>query len=616
MKVWLDTESRCRLDVRKVGAYRYCEDPSFKLLMCAYAIDDGPIRVAAGELELFEQLDPLMEMYDDPDTVYVAHNTGFDRVAIGTYLGLPPGKYLHPSKWDDTLVRARSEGFPGSLDKLTKQLGVTQKDSAGTRLINLFCKPNKAGGWNDETTHPEQWAEFKLYCGHDVEAMRDAAKRLPEHTGIEREVWIADQLINDRGVRVDLPMAQAALLADADNKASARTEVIELTGVDNPGSGPQMLKWFDDSGLPMLNLTKDTVTTVLEQDISPTHRRVLELRQELALTSAPAKFQAAVSMACHDGRVRGTASYYGAHTGRWSGRGIQLQNQPRASLGAYEALALWDLMNGFGASPKQLKALVRPLLLGPLTVVDYSQIEARVIAWLSGEQWVLDAFRGGRDIYIETAKRMGMADPEGAGRQSGKSAVLGLGFGGAEMALTNVGMKGTEDEKTVIVRKFRKANPNTVQLWYGLWDIFVRGGTYGRITVHRSKGVRRIQLPSGREIVYQGITCKQVERRSQRTGRTYKAWDMTSRQPTGKIARLWSGTITENIVQGTARDLLARALPELERRGLPTVAHIHDEAIVEGDHLEEVRSVMLDAPSWADGLPIDADGHVVMRYTK
>lgn len=612
--VWLDTESFCHLDVRKVGAYRYVEDPSFELLMCAYAIDNEPVRVAVGALEIFEQVEPLFEL---EDAVFVAHNATFDRVAFSAHFGMPVGDYLDPAHWLDPSVLASCAGYPAGLDKLTKALKVTEKDSAGTRLINLFSKPNRQGERNGPDTHPEQWAEFVRYCANDVESMREAARRLPKQIPQERAVWIADQRINDRGVRLDMDMARAAVVADAENKAEARQEVIELTGVDNPGSGAQLLAWFSAQGRELGDLRADTVTEQLTIPDLPTgQRRVLELRQELALASAPAKFKAALTMSNTDGRFRGAARYHGAHTARWSGRGIQLQNLPRKSLGDRELLALLELASGFGASPEDLKALVRPLILGPLTVVDYSQIEARVLAWLAGEDWVLKAFQGGRDIYVETARRMGMEDPKGKGRQSGKSAVLGLGYGGGPNALTNVGFKGSDDEGEALVQRWRKANPKIQAFWYALWEVFVHGGECGPISVKRSNGVRRMRLPSGREIVYRGVVAKQVQRVSERTGRAYKAWDVIFRHPTGKIVRLWSGLIAENATQATARDLLAGCLPVCEDAGIPVVAHVHDEIVAEGDHLEELTKIMLDAPGWADGLPIDADGHVVARYTK
>jgi DNA polymerase len=613
--VHLDIESFCHIDVRVVGAYRYVEHPSFELLMCGYAIDDEPVKMAVGPLEIYERVEPLLQL---PDATFIAHNATFDRVAFSSHLGMPTGSYLDPGRWLDPSVLASCAGYPPSLDKLTKALKVTEKDSAGTRLINLFCKLNRKGERNGPDTHPEQWEEFVQYCANDVEAMRDALRLLPAQSPEERAVWIADQRINDRGVRLDMGMAKAAVAADAENKIQARQEVIELTGVENPGSVPQLLNWFNDRCLLVTDLTKDTVAELLDGHggVDDTERRVLKLRQELALASAPAKFKAALAMSNTDLRMRGSARYYGAHTGRWSGRGIQLQNLPRLGLeAAWEVLAIMELMNGFGCSPQTLKALVRPMLLGPLTVVDWSAIEARVIAWLAEEQWVLDAFIGGRDIYVETAKRMGMDDPEGKGRQQGKSAVLGLGYGGGPNALTNVGAKGTDDELEALVKRWRRADPKIVQFWYDLWDAFVNGGECGRIKVKRSNGIRRIILPSGREIVYRGVVAKRVTRISKK-GNEYPAWDVICRHPTGKMVQLWSGLVSENVTQAVARDLLARSLITLDLDGVPVVAHVHDEIIAEGNYLDEVTAAMLTNPEWADGLPLDAEGHVVDRYTK
>lgn len=606
--LYLDTESRCELDIRKTNAYRYVEHPSFDLLMIAWALDDEPVRLADTPADLFDVIPDLVDGAVSGKYLLLAHNSGFDRVAISSFLGMPVGHYLDPELWDDSMVRAANAGYPQGLDKLGKALGVKPKDSAGTLLINTFSKPNRKGGWNDSTTHSEKWEDFGRYCVNDVETMREACAFLPAQSSAERAVWLADQRINDRGVRADVPMAHSAIAAATENKEAARREVIELTGVENPGSVQQLLAWFSSQGRELGDMKKETVEEQLTiPELPADQRRVLQLRQELAL-SASAKYDACVNQVNSDGRLRGQTRYYGAHTGRWGGRGVQLQNLPRVSLGDREPLALLDLMVGLGASPHELKALVRPLLLGPLTVVDYSAIEARVLAWLAGEQWVLDAFREGQDLYVETARRFG---PEFT-RQHGKVAVLALGYGGSKGALRNMGAQGEDDELLTLVRLYRNANARIRQFWYDLWDAFERGGTTGRLTVRASRGIRRIELPSGREIVYRGVHRTTFV--DEETGETRKA--IAFRHPTGKTPKLWHGTIAENVTQAVARDLLAYCLPELERRGVPTVAHVHDEIIVDGDRLEELSEVMTKLPAWADGLPLDAEGHVVQRYTK
>lgn len=608
MKIWLDVESYCELDIRKVGAYRYVEHPSFELLMCGYAIDDEPVRVAVGAVELFDQMEPLVELAERPDVSLVAHNSNFDRLAISSHLGMPVGKYLHPRSWLDSMVLAAMESYPQKLDRLTKALKVKQKDSAGTLLINTFSKPNRAGGRNTAETHPEKWQQFIDYCGNDVEATREAAQRLPDQSPEERSIWIADQLINDRGVRVDRDMARAAVEAAAGNKAEARREMIALTGVENPGSVQQLTRWLDTQGVVVPNLRNETVEELLAREQGGVVARVLELRQQLA-GSASAKYDAAVNMTNTDGRLRGQAKYYGAHTGRWSGRGVQLQNLPRKSLGALEPLAILDLACGFGASPGALKALVRPLLLGPLTVVDLGQIESRVTAWLAGEQWALDAFASGRDIYVETAKQMG-----GLTRQEGKVATLALGFGGGVGALRRMGGDGLGSERHLqrLVDRYRAASPRVKAYWYELFEAFQRGGEAGRLSVDAStRGIRRILLPSGREIVYRNV--RKIDGHD-KEGKPKK--QLVFSHPDGRMAGLWHGVIIENVVQGVARDVMAGVIPQLEMRGLPTVGHVHDEILVDGNHLDELTELMITNPPWADGLPLAAEGHVVDRYTK
>jgi DNA polymerase len=611
VKIWLDVESYCELDIRKVGVYRYVEHPSFELLMCGYAIDDEPVRVAVGAVELFDQLEPLIELAERPDVSLVAHNSNFDRVAISSHLGMPVGKYLHPRSWIDSMVLAAMESFPQGLDRLAKALKVKQKDSAGTLLINLFSKPKRDGTRNTAETHPEKWQQFTEYCGNDVEAMREAAQRLPDQSPDERAVWIADQLINDRGVRVDRDMAQSAVMAAAGNKVEARREMIALTGVENPGSVQQLTGWLDIQGIIVPNLRAETIEDMLtwpHVQALPHIARVLELRQQLA-GSASAKYDAAVNMTNTDGRLRGQAKYYGAHTGRWSGKGVQLQNLPRKSLGLLEPLAILDLLCGFGASPNALKALVRPLLLGPLTVVDLGQIESRVTAWLAGEQWALDAFASGRDIYVETAKQMG-----GLTRQEGKVATLALGFGGGVGALRRMGGDGLGDDRHLkrLVDRYRAASPRIKAYWYELFEAFQRGGQAGRLSIDAStRGIRRILLPSGREIVYRNV--RKIDGLD-KEGKPKK--QLVFSHPNGRMAGLWHGVIIENVVQGVARDVMAGVIPQLEMRGLPTVGHVHDEILVDGNHLDELTELMTTNPSWADGLPLAAEGHVVDRYTK
>jgi DNA polymerase len=323
--------------------------------------------------------------------------------------------------------------------------------------------------------------------------------------------------------------------------------------------------------------------------------------------SAVKKYQAAADQTCKDGRARGQFRFFGAHTGRWAGKGIQLQNLPRARFDDDDPDrdrelrddALTRLRAGEGVSPFELKALIRPMLLGPLTVIDFAQIEARVIAWLAGEQWVLDAFAEGRDIYTETATAMG---PQ-FDRQQGKTAVLACGFGGSVGALRRMGAVGTDKQLMPVVEGYREANSQIVRLWYDLWDRFLRGGRAGRVQFHIQGNDRFMELPSGRSIAYRGVHQQDRD-----------WWFQGGRGRT----KLWHGIIAENVTQAIARDILGAAILRVESElGPVIVGHVHDELILEGHHdVERVIKLMCDAPEWADGLPLDAEGKTVDRYQK
>lgn len=574
-----DIETRSRTDLKACGVYRYVEDPEFTVLMMAYSVDGEYPEVVTGP-DVLLALDELAEA----DELW-AHNAQFERVCLGN---LDP-RLAEPERWHCTMVAAAEAGLPKKLEQLAKAVGAQEKDSAGTRLINLFSKPNRSGGWNTADTHPEQWEQFVQYCHQDVVALVDIAARLPALTPTERKLWLVDQRVNDRGVRIDQQLVAQAIEAAKQNHADGLAEMVRLTGLENPNSVDQLRPWL---GMP--SLAAEAVEAEL-RTAEGDRRRVLELRQ-LTAGSAVKKFGAAQAMTCADGRARGTFQFFGAHTGRWSGRGIQLQNLPREHFDSpvERDTVLLDLQLGLGASPRDLKALVRPMILGPLTVVDFSQIEARVIAWLAGEQWVLDAFASGRDIYVETAKMMG---PEFT-RQQGKTAVLALGYGGAVGAMLKMGATGTEEDLRPQVDAFRKANPAIVRLWYGLWDVFCQGGTWGRLTVKRVGRSRHLMLPSGRSIVYRDVRKYDGE-----------VWFDGGR---GR-SKLWHGTIAENVTQAIARDLLGAALLRLP----DVVAHVHDEVVLEGEHdVAAVAAVMCDNPSWADGLPLGAEGATVDRYQK
>lgn len=621
-ELFVDIETYSSVDLKKCGAYRYSESPDFDIMMAAWAIDDDPVQIALGMDQVFE----IPGLWT-PDFLKVAHNAAFERICFSRIMpedgfDPEPPKYMDPRQFLDTQALAGEMGYPQKLEFLAKALGVQEKDSAGVHLINFFCKPDRNGRRRRPEDHPEKWQQFIKYCMQDVETLRDVRRKLGDFpTEIEREVWIADQLINDAGIPVDLDMVRAAVDAAAYNAFEQDLQFIELTGVKNPGSLPQIHSWLASEAVHLPNLQGDTIEEYLERntDVSSKVREALELKQELALVASK-KYTAALQRTSPDGRLRGAFHFFGAHTGRWAGRGVQLQNLPRQSLAAKgdtdEVVdgkiqsAVDALKTGNGADAFTLKALVRSMFVGPLTVVDYSAIEARVVSWLAGEEWALQAFRDGRDIYVETAERMG-----GLSRQEGKVAVLALGYGGGVQALRQMGAEGTDEKLKFLRDQWRDANPRIKSYWYELEDAFRHGGAAGEfINVEKDGSDRYVRLPSGRAVVYHNLKGKMV---TNEWGQARMQINFASPKALGLRTRTWGGTLTENITQAVARDVLAEAMIRLQSKGHEIVGHVHDEVLVLGTpSIEEITEIMVDPPEWSTGLPIDAEGFQCPRYRK
>ena len=607
MTLYIDIETYSRVDLRKANAYSYATDDQFQILMAAWAVDDGPVRVALNPREIND----IPGLFD-PEVEKVAHNAAFERICFSEYqrglYELEQGEYLDPAQWTCTMALAAEWGYPRSLGKLAQALGAEEKDEAGTRLINLFCKPNRKGERTLPRDKPADWEAFVNYCIQDVATLRDVHQRLggwPTET--ERQVYLADQAINDRGILVDAELARCAVAAAEQNKAEQTREIIELTGIENPGSNPQMLGWFNSQHIDMPNLQAETVKDWLKAEVPDNVRRVLELRQELALVAAK-KYTAALDRVNEDGRLRGSFQFFGAHTGRWAGRGVQLQNLPSATMETEldTELAILDLKLGLGASAHDLKALVRAMFTGPFTVVDYSAIEARVVSWLAGEEWALQAFRDGRDIYVETGQRMG-----GMSRKEGKVAVLALGYNGGINSLRVMGAEGSDEHLQILVNQWRRANPAIVGLWAEMQDSFRNGGPVGAFMhIEKDGADRLIRLPSGRAVVYHNLRARWVEKWGKRVQ------VISFADANGGRTDTYGGRLVENVTQAVARDILAEALVRLQAAGKDVVGHVHDEVIVQGGTVEEVSSIMTESPAWADGLPIAAAGFQCERYRK
>lgn len=645
--LWIDIETYSPVDLAKSGVYKYTEHPDWRILMCSWALNDGEVQRAEGH-EAILKIPGLF----DKKVLKIAHNASFERVNLSRLKSRGRGKFLPPEQFFDTAALARAWGLPASLKDFALALGAEEKDEAGTRLINLFSKPSRKGERVTAEEKPDDWAAFGAYCDQDVETMRDAAKRLDcGFPRMEDFVYDEDQRINDRGVRVDVELARAAERCFKDNRAEALKEIEKIAGVDNGNSVVQLRAWLKSRGVDTEDLRKDTVKDLLEGEIPDDVRRVLTLRQECAV-SAVAKFTAAIRATNDDGRLRGTMQYFGASTGRFAGRLIQFQNLARdgfkAPDGSYdtqaEEQAVNRLLEGGSVPSPELKKLIRPLLMGPFVVCDYSSIEARVMAWLTGEQWMIDAFRNDEDIYVATAAKLGGPE-KGFDRQHGKVASLALQYRGGIGAMIAMGGRNILPKNTPedvlrkrlqeIVNIWRAQSPAVRRFWSQLERIINTGGAVdtGLVSIEVKGQDRYVWLPSKRPIVYRGLT---------RRWKQPLDVDGTPLGPArlvphvlntgGDRARvpykpLHGGIITENIVQAVARDILVQALRNLEEAGWPVVTHIHDEVVCEipenrrgleeTELITEVSEIMCRPPSWADDdLVIKAAGYICRRYHK
>lgn len=655
MKLHIDIETYSPEPIAETGNYKYAMQPDFRILLVAYAFDDDPVCVcdlASGQQMAAQLLNALV----DPDIVKVAHNAVFERVCLTMHLrqlGLKgPDFWLDPEEWDCTMVRCARAGLPLSLAEAGAAMGLEeQKMKEGKALIKKFCLPQKTGGLVSDRIMPEDapedWALFREYCKRDVEVERriDQALSWVKVPDSERLLYEADQHICDRGVLIDTKMAAQAAKMEAMIRASLTKEAAALTGLSNPNSVGQLRIWLGDRlGEEVAQLRKTDVMDIAQSTDDPVVRRVMEIRAMLGKTSN-AKYPAMLEAAGPDGRVRGLLQFYGTRTGRWAGRLVQLQNLPQNHLplpeldfarslvktGDFQGLQLC-----FGNVNDTLSQLIRTAFVAPegqtFVVCDFSAIEARVLAWLAGEQWVLDAFRNGEDIYCATASQMFHVPVEKHGqnaelRQKGKIAVLALGYGGGVQALDKMGgqrlgMSESEEESTV--KMWRAANPSIVAFWKQLEEAALGALTHhivipaGRVSFEVLDGVLLCNLPSGRQIAW-----PQAEPTVNRFGSTsirYKGLD----QATNKWTWLetYGGKLAENITQAVARDCLGAVLMTLYLHGHRIVFHVHDEVIVETEKehgendLETVKEIFAIPPKWAPGLPLRGAGYVTDYYIK
>lgn len=638
----IDIETYASANLGKTGVYRYAASADFELLLFGYAVDFGAVQVV--DLTQGEQIpDEILQALDNPHIIKSAFNAQFERVCLSRFVGYR----LDPSGWHCSRVWSATLGLPLSLKDVGTVLGLDkQKLTAGKELVKYFCTPCTPTKTNHQRTRnfpyhaPNKWQDFKYYNQRDVEVEMEISQKLRRSPvpQSEWELYWMDQRINDRGIEIDQTLVKNAITCDTTFREHYLTKSQKLTGLENPNSPIQLKNWLNEHGVQVDSLAKAAVSDLV-QNTTGDVKEVLNLRQLLSKSSIK-KYVAMQNAICPDGRVHGLLQFYGAtRTGRWAGRLVQVQNLPRNSLPELRAVRELVKQGNFeilgmlyDSVPDVLSQLIRTAFIPKagcsFYVADFSAVEARVIAWLSGEAWRQKAFANNKDIYCESASQM-FGVPvvkhgiNGELRQKGKIAELALGYGGSVGALKAMGttkMGLTDDELPPLVSMWREASPKIVQFW---WDVdkaakdCIRTNlptkTHG-ISFTYQGNCLFIKLRSGRKLCYPqpkiGINRFGSESITFMGINTVKKW--------GRI-ETYGAKLVENIVQATSRDLLALAMQRLEKAGYPSVMHIHDETVIEapsGKSLDEIIAIMTETPDWAKGLILNAAGFIGNFYQK
>lgn len=658
----IDIETKSSVDIGKAGLYRYAQSEDFEVLLFAYQMDDGEVELV--DLAQGEQIPENVQLtLKDATVVKHAYNAAFEWYCLNR-----AGYETPLEQWRCTMIHGLYCGYTAGLDATGKAIGLPQdkqKLTTGKALIRYFCvpcKPTKSNGnrtWNLPRHAPEKWELFKEYCKQDVVTERAILKRLnyfpvPEE---EQELWQQDIRMNAFGVRVDSKLIEGALTIDGVSSAELTEEAINITGLQNPNSTAQLKVWVEkelsdslEMDVELPGLRKEDVSMLLERNDLPKEiRRVLEIRQQLGKTSIK-KYVAMETAKGADERVRGLTQYYGANrTGRWAGRLVQLQNLPRNYLKTLDyarQLVKEKNYDGirflYGNVPDTLSQLIRTAFIPSkghkFVVADFSAIEARVIAWLAGEQWVNEVFATHGKIYEATASQMFhvpiekivKGNPEYSLRQKGKVATLALGYQGGTAALIAMGalnMGLAEEELPDIVQRWRNANPRIRDLWYAVEQAALTTmqtaqpqGINGLIFRYEGElmygqSFLTVQLPSGRKLFYPKPFLKENQFGKMAihyytVGQQTKKWE---------VASTYGGKMTENIVQAIARDCLAETLRRIEQLGLQVVFHVHDEVIIDAPMevtAEQICDLMAEPISWAPGLLLKGAGFESSYYMK
>lgn len=658
MIMGVDIETYSSVDLAKTGTRPYTEAPDFTILLIGYKVDDQPTRIidltgGAGEEITFMpvtasdlpagDLDEFLCLLTDPEVTKTAYNAAFERTCLARYFD----RSMPPEQWRCTMVQAATLGLPGTLAQVGAALGLEkQKMEEGKELIRYFCKPTKDGVRHYPADAPEKWELFRRYNIRDVDVETDIREQLSRwpRPQAEMDAWALDQRINDRGVRLDMVLVDQALKLDAEYSARLKDEAQKLTGLPNPKSDFQLKGWLAGRGLVTDSLDKEAIPALLAAAQDDTTQRVLMLRQEMGKTSVK-KYEAMARGLCRDGRVHNLLQFYGAgRTGRWAGRLVQVQNLPQNKLPDLETArelvrnGEFDLLElAYGSPPFVLSQLIRTAFIPSegcrFIVCDYSAIEARVLAWLAGEKWVLQEFYGDGLIYEATASMMfhvpkddiKKGGPRADLRSKGKVATLACGYQGSTGALIQMGALKSgipEDELPGIVRRWRKANQNIVRFWYEVEKAAINAVQGQPSTLDHGihfeceAGYLFITLPSGRRLAYYRPELK-PEPKFDKMGLTYLGIGQNKQYVRQKS---YGGKLVENITQATARDCLRDAMAALDKAGYRIVFHVHDEVIADMPQsqgsLKDMQEIMGRPLPWAPGLPLRAAGFEASFYMK
>lgn len=655
-KMSVDIETYSSIDLSKTGVYRYVEAPDFDILLIGFSIDGGPVEVidCTARHNNYEEEKKMVQFKKhlyDPECIKKAFNANFERTCLAKWLG----KEMPPEEWRCTMIKCLTMGLPGNLAGAGMALGLPEdklKDPQGKALIQYFSKPCKPTRVNGQRTRnlpehdPDKWKLYIEYNRQDVvtEMEIDSKLSMYKTTETEQELWNLDQRMNDHGVRIAVDMVDKIVDYDTVRKEELQKEAQEITGLTNPNSLAQLKTWLNDQGMPMTSVTKDTISAALALKYIPDNvRRVLEIRTALGKTST-AKYSTMLDAVCEDHRLRGILQFYGANrSGRWAGRLVQTHNLARNSLEDLDLareLAVdgdFDTMQTlFGETAFVFSELVRTAFIPSegcrFVVSDFSAIEARVISWIADEEWRLQAFREGKDIYCETASQMYKVPVvkhgiNGELRQKGKVAELACGYQGGVGAMKRMDREGSipEDELQAVVDSWRNANPKVVKLWR-LCEIAVRTAIEEHRTVRLQHGLEFsyinhnlfIKLPGGRKLCYWDTKLK-MDPRDGREHIVYMGVNQETKQ--WGETETYGGKLVENIVQATARDCLAVAMTRVSNLGYKIVMHVHDEMIVDvpvedTGALEAINACMAEPIDWAPGLPLKGDGYETTFYKK